>query len=142
MSLEQKMSDFFKFEENDTNMQAEIRAGITTFLTMAYILVVNPSFLELGFTIDPDTGVGLGIPFNQALFFPPEILIKRVPRAPPWVIRNQNTEKDTLNRLVMTPRPGDPYLYELCPPEIFRNFRKIRNSGGVPPPLEQVHQRY
>ena len=68
MSLEQKMSDFFKFEENDTNMQGEIRAGITTFLTMAYILVVNPSFLELGFTIDPETGVGLGIPFNQALF--------------------------------------------------------------------------
>ena len=30
--------------------------------------MVNPSFLELGFTIDPETGVGLGIPFNQALF--------------------------------------------------------------------------
>ncbi len=68
MSLEQKMADFFKFEENDTNMQAEIRAGITTFLTMAYILVVNPSFLNLGFTADPVTGVTMGIPFNEALF--------------------------------------------------------------------------
>mgnify|MGYP001326714949 FL=1 len=68
MSLEQKMADFFKFEENDTNMQAEIRAGITTFLTMAYILVVNPTFLNLGFTADPVTGVTLGIPFNEALF--------------------------------------------------------------------------
>ena len=67
MSLEQKMSDFFKFEENDTNMQGEIRAGITTFLTMAYILVVNPSFLELGFTIDPETGVGMGIPTKHCL---------------------------------------------------------------------------
>ena len=57
MSLEQKMSDFFKFEENDTNMQGEIRAGITTFLTMAYILVANPSFLSIA-----------GIPFEQALF--------------------------------------------------------------------------
>tara|TARA_B100001564_G_scaffold300682_1_gene267697 strand:- start:120 stop:1565 length:1446 start_codon:yes stop_codon:yes gene_type:complete len=62
------MADFFKFEENDTNMQAEIRAGITTFLTMAYILVVNPTFLNLGFTADPVTGVTLGIPFNEALF--------------------------------------------------------------------------
>ena len=68
MSLEQKMADFFKFEENDTNMQAEIRAGITTFLTMAYILVVNPTFLNLGFTADPVTGVTIGIPFNEALF--------------------------------------------------------------------------
>ena len=57
MSLEQKMSDFFKFEENDTDMQGEIRAGITTFLTMAYILVANPSFLSIA-----------GIPFEQALF--------------------------------------------------------------------------
>ena len=24
--------------------------------------------------------------------------------------------------MVMTLRPGDPYSYELCPPEIFRNF--------------------
>ena len=47
MSLEQKMSDFFKFEENDTDMQGEIRAGITTFLTMAYILLVNPAMLAV-----------------------------------------------------------------------------------------------
>ena len=57
MSLEQKMSDFFKFEENDTNMQGEIRAGITTFLTMAYILLVNPAMLAVS-----------GIPFDDALF--------------------------------------------------------------------------
>ncbi len=57
MSLEQKMSDFFKFEENGTNMQGEIRAGITTFLTMAYILLVNPAMLSVA-----------GIPFDDALF--------------------------------------------------------------------------
>ena len=57
MSLEQKMADFFKFEENDTNMKGEIRAGVTTFLTMAYILLVNPSMLAQ-----------TGIPFNDALF--------------------------------------------------------------------------
>lgn len=57
MSLEQKMADFFKFEENGTNMQGEIRAGITTFLTMAYILLVNPAMLSVA-----------GIPFDDALF--------------------------------------------------------------------------
>ncbi len=57
MSLEQKMADFFKFEENDTNMKGEIRAGVTTFLTMAYILLVNPAMLAVS-----------GIPFDDALF--------------------------------------------------------------------------
>ena len=71
--------------------------------------------------------------------FGPNIFIKQAPRAPPGLIRNQNTQKDTLNRLVMTPRPGDPYSGQLCPPEIFKIFRKIRNSWGVPPPMIRVH---
>jgi adenine/guanine/hypoxanthine permease len=36
----------FRFQENQTNLRTEILAGITTFLTMAYILVVNPSILS------------------------------------------------------------------------------------------------
>ncbi len=36
---------FFKLGENNTNVKTEIIAGITTFMTMAYILVVNPSIL-------------------------------------------------------------------------------------------------
>lgn len=35
----------FKLKENGTNVKTEIMAGITTFLTMAYILAVNPSML-------------------------------------------------------------------------------------------------
>jgi len=35
----------FKLKENNTTMKTEIMAGITTFITMAYILVVNPSIL-------------------------------------------------------------------------------------------------
>lgn len=66
MSLEQKMSDFFKFEENDTNMQGEIRAGITTFLTMAYILFVNPDILSAPEAITG--GAVQSIPFDDALF--------------------------------------------------------------------------
>ncbi|CEK36196.1 xanthine/uracil permease family protein [[Clostridium] sordellii] len=35
----------FKLSDNNTNVKTEIIAGITTFMTMAYILVVNPSIL-------------------------------------------------------------------------------------------------
>lgn len=36
----------FKLKENGTNVRTEIMAGITTFMTMAYILAVNPSILS------------------------------------------------------------------------------------------------
>lgn len=36
----------FKLEEHNTDVKTEIMAGITTFMTMAYILVVNPSILS------------------------------------------------------------------------------------------------
>ncbi|NLX62072.1 MAG: NCS2 family permease, partial [Tissierellia bacterium] len=35
----------FRLRENKTDVKTEILAGITTFMTMAYILVVNPSIL-------------------------------------------------------------------------------------------------
>ena len=35
----------FKLQENHTDVKTEIVAGITTFMTMAYILAVNPSIL-------------------------------------------------------------------------------------------------
>ncbi len=45
----------FHLKDNNTNVKTEITAGITTFMTMAYILAVNPSILgEAG--MDP-TGV-------------------------------------------------------------------------------------
>ena len=36
----------FHLKENGTNVRTEIVAGITTFMTMAYILVINPSILS------------------------------------------------------------------------------------------------
>jgi len=36
----------FKFKENDTNARTEVLAGLTTFMTMAYIIFVNPAILE------------------------------------------------------------------------------------------------
>ncbi len=40
------LEKFFKLKENKTNVRTEITAGITTFMTMAYILAVNPSILS------------------------------------------------------------------------------------------------
>ncbi len=39
------MEQFFKMKEKGTDTRTEIMAGITTFMTMAYILAVNPSIL-------------------------------------------------------------------------------------------------
>ena len=39
------MEKFFKLKEHNTTVKTEIAAGITTFMTMAYILAVNPSIL-------------------------------------------------------------------------------------------------
>ena len=40
------MEKFFKLKENKTDVKTEIIAGITTFMTMAYILAVNPNILS------------------------------------------------------------------------------------------------
>ena len=40
------LEKIFKLKQNNTNVKTEIAAGITTFMTMAYILAVNPSVLS------------------------------------------------------------------------------------------------
>ena len=47
----------FRLKENGTNARTEIIAGITTFMTMAYILAVNPSVLA-------DAGMDQGAVFT------------------------------------------------------------------------------
>jgi AGZA family xanthine/uracil permease-like MFS transporter len=49
------MESFFKFKERKTDLRTEIIAGITTFMTMAYIIFVNPGIL-----------VAAGVPFAGA----------------------------------------------------------------------------
>jgi len=49
MSANKEKSIFerlFKLEENQTNVKTEILAGITTFITMSYIIFVNPAILS------------------------------------------------------------------------------------------------
>ncbi len=40
------LEKLFKLKENHTNVKTEVFAGITTFMTMAYILAVNPTMLS------------------------------------------------------------------------------------------------
>ncbi len=40
------MREFFEFDSYGTSYKQEILAGISTFLTMAYIIIVNPAILE------------------------------------------------------------------------------------------------
>lgn len=47
----------FKLKENKTNIRTEVLAGITTFMTMAYILVVNSNILA-------DAGMDKGAAFT------------------------------------------------------------------------------
>ncbi|RMD62946.1 MAG: NCS2 family permease [Alphaproteobacteria bacterium] len=50
------LSSFFKLEEHGTTVRTEVTAGITTFLTMAYISFVNPAILA-------DAGMDFGAVF-------------------------------------------------------------------------------
>ena len=56
MSLIQRAEQYFEFEALGTTWRTEVVAGLTTFLTMSYIVFVNPAILrEAGM---PVTGVG------------------------------------------------------------------------------------
>lgn len=48
------LSNFFDFTGNKTNLRTEIIAGLTTFVTMAYIIIVNPLVLA-----GPEAGTGM-----------------------------------------------------------------------------------
>ncbi len=50
---------YFKLKERNTSVRTEIIAGITTFMTMAYIIFVNPAILS--------AGGESGIPFEAAV---------------------------------------------------------------------------
>lgn len=40
------LENWFQLKKNGTNVKTELIAGLTTFMTMAYILIVNPSMLS------------------------------------------------------------------------------------------------
>lgn len=46
MATKSQKNDFFQLKAHGTTVRTEVIAGLTTFMTMAYILVVNPEFLS------------------------------------------------------------------------------------------------
>ncbi len=42
------IADYFGFRENNTNLRIETLAGVTTFMTMSYIIFVQPVILGSG----------------------------------------------------------------------------------------------
>jgi AGZA family xanthine/uracil permease-like MFS transporter len=55
-SLRERLEHYFEFQKLQTNCRTEIVAGFTTFITMAYIVFVNPSILAQA-----------GLPFQAVL---------------------------------------------------------------------------
>jgi len=51
---------YFKLKERNTSVRTEVIAGITTFMTMAYIIFVNPAILS--------SGGATGIPYEAAVY--------------------------------------------------------------------------
>src|SRR5262249_4848844 len=56
-SISNALERLFKLSENNTTIRIELAAGLTTFLTMAYIIFVNPQILSEA-----------GVPYSGALF--------------------------------------------------------------------------
>src|SRR5262249_47458157 len=56
-SISDTLERLFKLSENNTTIRIELAAGLTTFLTMAYIIFVNPQILSEA-----------GVPYSGALF--------------------------------------------------------------------------
>jgi AGZA family xanthine/uracil permease-like MFS transporter len=45
VSTEGALSGFFQLQQHNTNVRTELMAGLTTFVTMAYIIFVNPQMM-------------------------------------------------------------------------------------------------
>ncbi|WEL18912.1 MULTISPECIES: NCS2 family permease [unclassified Halorhabdus] len=55
MAVTDTLADYFEFEEHGTDLRTEIIAGITTFLAMSYIIVVNPAVLSEAISVGENT---------------------------------------------------------------------------------------
>ncbi len=58
------LKNYFKLDQLNTNVRTEVLAGITTFLTMSYIIFVNPNTLGL---VGNPAWQGKGLPISAAL---------------------------------------------------------------------------
>jgi xanthine/uracil/vitamin C permease (AzgA family) len=55
------LEGYFRLKEHGTTVGAEVLAGLTTFMVMAYIIFVNPailSFMPFSYSITNEIGAG------------------------------------------------------------------------------------
>src|SRR5207253_7248586 len=51
-----RLDNFFRISERGSSFRTEVLGGVTTFMTMAYIIVVNPAILSFaGIPVGPST---------------------------------------------------------------------------------------
>ncbi|ELY52925.1 NCS2 family permease [Natronococcus jeotgali] len=62
MGVSERIAEYFGFDEYDTDLETEAIAGLTTFLAMSYIIVVNPAILSEAIEIE---GYGSGEVFQM-----------------------------------------------------------------------------
>ena len=53
--LSQWLSRYFKLSESNTTVRTELLAGLTSFITVAYILILNPQIISHPYEIMGDT---------------------------------------------------------------------------------------
>ncbi|MEF8801500.1 MAG: NCS2 family permease [Halolamina sp.] len=52
MGVKQTLAEYFDVEDHGSTVRTELLAGLTTFLTMSYIVVVNPAILSAAISIE------------------------------------------------------------------------------------------
>ncbi|MFB6148026.1 MAG: NCS2 family permease, partial [Halobacteriales archaeon] len=62
MAVSDALAEYFGFREHGTDFRTELLAGLTTFLTMSYIILVNPLVLSAAITDQK-----LGVPEGRAI---------------------------------------------------------------------------
>ncbi|MFB6298763.1 MAG: NCS2 family permease [Halobacteriales archaeon] len=62
MAVSDTLAEYFGFREHGTDLRTELLAGLTTFLTMSYIILVNPLVLSAAITDEK-----LGVPEGRAI---------------------------------------------------------------------------
>ena len=56
MGLSETLSSYFDVDDHGSDVRTEVLAGITTFLAMSYIIVVNPAILSYAILWDHGAG--------------------------------------------------------------------------------------
>ena len=59
--LTEKLNSYFRLSECGTTVRTEVLAGITSFITVAYILILNPQILSHPYQIMGDSAMAAGI---------------------------------------------------------------------------------